>query len=287
MRVPTREVKAGGNQVRSNMLRDITLGQYYQTESLIHRMDPRVKLGGTILFIISLFFFKNYAGYVIAALFLGLVIRLSKVPFKFMVKGMKTIVMLMLITVVFNLFLTPGTPLFTIWKLTITQEGLKMAISMAIRLTLLIIGSSVMTLTTTPNNLTDGMEKMMGPLKIFKVPVHEVAMMMSIALRFIPILLEETDKIMKAQIARGADFESGNIFKRAKAMVPLLVPLFISAFRRANDLAMAMEARCYRGGEGRTKMKPLVYHKRDYIAYGCIAAYMVVSIVVGRLSFLP
>ena len=287
MRVPTREVKAGGNQVRSNMLRDITLGQYYQTESLIHRMDPRVKLGGTILFIISLFFFKNYAGYVIAALFLGLVIRLSKVPFKFMVKGMKTIVMLMLITVVFNLFLTPGTPLFTIWKLTITQEGLKMAISMAIRLTLLIIGSSVMTLTTTPNNLTDGMEKMMGPLKIFKVPVHEVAMMMSIALRFIPILLEETDKIMKAQIARGADFESGNLFKRAKAMVPLLVPLFISAFRRANDLAMAMEARCYRGGEGRTKMKPLIYHKRDYIAYGCIAAYMVISIVVGRLSFLP
>ncbi len=287
MRVLTRKAKAGGNPVRSNMLRDITLGQYYQTESLIHKMDPRVKLGGTVLFIISLFFFKNYAGYVIAALFLGLVIRLSKVPFKFMVKGMKTIVMLMLITVVFNLFLTPGTPLFTIWKLTITQEGLKMAISMAIRLTLLIIGSSVMTLTTTPNNLTDGMEKMMGPLKVFKVPVHEVAMMMSIALRFIPILLEETDKIMKAQIARGADFESGNIFKRAKAMVPLLVPLFISAFRRANDLAMAMEARCYRGGEGRTKMKPLIYHKRDYIAYGCIAAYMVISIVVGRLSFLP
>lgn len=287
MRVLTRKAKAGGNPVRSNMLRDITLGQYYQTESVIHKMDPRVKLGGTILFIISLFFFKNYAGYVIAALFLGLVIRLSKVPFKFMVKGMKTIVMLMLITVVFNLFLTPGTPLFTIWKLTITQEGLKMAISLAVRLTLLIIGSSVMTLTTTPNNLTDGMEKMMGPLKVFKVPVHEVAMMMSIALRFIPILLEETDKIMKAQIARGADFESGNIFKRAKAMVPLLVPLFISAFRRANDLAMAMEARCYRGGEGRTKMKPLVYHKRDYIAYGCIAAYMVVSIVVGHLSFLP
>lgn len=287
MRVLTRKAKAGGNPVRSNMLRDITLGQYYQTESVIHKMDPRVKLGGTLLFIISLFFFKNYAGYVIAALFLGMVIRLSKVPFRFMVKGMKTIVMLMMITVVFNLFLTPGTPLFTIWKLTITQEGLKMAISMAIRLTLLIIGSSVMTLTTTPNNLTDGMEKMMGPLKVFKVPVHEVAMMMSIALRFIPILLEETDKIMKAQIARGADFESGNIFKRAKAMVPLLVPLFISAFRRANDLAMAMEARCYRGGEGRTKMKPLIYHKRDYIAYGCIAAYMVISIVVGRLPFLP
>lgn len=158
-----------------------------------------------------------------------------------------------------------------------------MAFTMAVRLSLLIIGSSVMTLTTTPNNLTDGMEKMMRPLRIFKVPVHEVAMMMSIALRFIPILLEETDKIMKAQIARGADFESGNLIKKAKALVPLMVPLFISAFRRANDLAMAMEARCYRGGEGRTKMKPLVYHKRDYSAYGFILVYLVVSIFIGRL----
>ena len=154
---------------------------------------------------------------------------------------------------------------------------------MAIRLVFLIIGSSVMTLTTTPNNLTDGMEKMMKPLKVFKVPVHEMAMIMSIALRFIPILLEETDKIMKAQIARGADFESGNIINRAKAMVPLLVPLFISAFRRANDLAMAMEARCYRGGEGRTKMKPLIYQKQDYIAYGCIACYLAISIGLGRI----
>lgn len=192
--------------------------------------------------------------------------------------------LLLLITVVFNLFLTPGTALVTIWKLTITVEGLRLAVSMVIRLTLLIIGSSVMTLTTTPNNLTDGMEKMMRPLKLIKVPVHEVAMMMSIALRFIPILLEETDKIMKAQIARGADFESGNLIKRAKALVPLLVPLFISAFRRANDLAMAMEARCYRGGDGRTKMKPLCYQKRDYLAYACIAAYMVVSIFVGRIA---
>ena len=245
------------------MLRDITLGQYYQTESLIHKMDPRVKLGGTVLFIISLFFFKNYAGYVIAALFLGLVIRLSKVPFKFMVKGMKTIVMLMLITVVFNLFLTPGTPLFTIWKLTITQEGLKMAISMAIRLTLLIIGSSVMTLTTTPNNLTDGMEKMMGPLKVFKVPVHEVAMMMSIALRFIPTLIEETDKIMNAQKARGAMLDNGSMMERVKALVPVLIPLFISAFRRADELAMAMECRCYHGGEGRTRLKQLKFTAED------------------------
>lgn len=268
------------------MLRDITLGQYYQTESVIHRLDPRVKLLGTLLFIISLFCFNNYFGYLVAALFLAIVIRLSHVPFRFMVKGMKTIVMLMLITIVFNLFLTPGTALVSIWKLTITEEGLRMAIQMAIRLTLLIIGSSVMTLTTTPNNLTDGLEKGLKPLKIFRIPVHEVAMMMSIALRFIPILLEETDKIMKAQIARGADFESGNLMKRAKAMVPLLVPLFISAFRRANDLAMAMEARCYRGGEGRTKMKPLSYQRRDHLAYLCILLYLVCSITLGRLTFL-
>lgn len=267
------------------MLRDITLGQYYQTESVIHRLDPRVKLAGTLLYIISLFFFKNFLAYLVAAMFLAVVIRLSRVPFGFMVRGMKAIVFLLLVTVVFNLFLTPGTPVLTLWKLTITLEGIKTAVTMAIRLVMLIIGSSVMTLTTTPNNLTDGMEKGMAPLKIFHVPVHEVAMMMTIALRFIPILLEETDKIMKAQIARGADFESGNLIKRAKALVPLLVPLFISAFRRANDLAMAMEARCYRGGEGRTKMKPLVYQKRDKIAYGCILLYLVVSIGIGQIRF--
>lgn len=265
------------------MLRDITLGQYYQTESVIHALDPRVKLGGTILFIISLFCFNNYLGYAVAALFLAVVVRLSRVPFRYMIKGMKSIILLLVITVLFNLFLTPGTELVHIWKLTITYEGLRTAITMAIRLTMLIIGSSVMTLTTTPNNLTDGMEKMMSPLKIVKVPVHEVAMMMSIALRFIPILLEETDKIMKAQIARGADFESGNFIRRAKAMVPLLVPLFISAFRRAGDLAMAMEARGYRGGEGRTKMKPLVYRRRDWIAYLILLVYMVGSIIIGRI----
>ena len=266
------------------MLRDITLGQYYQTDSVIHRLDPRVKLGGTLLYIISLFFFKNILGYLTAVVFLAVVIRLSHVPFRFMVRGMRAILFLLILTVGFNLFLTPGTPLWSFWRLTITQEGLWMATTMAIRLTMLIIGSSIMTLTTTPNNLTDGMEKMLSPLKIFKVPVHEVAMIMSIALRFIPILLEETDKIMKAQIARGADFESGNILKRAKALVPLLVPLFISAFRRANDLAMAMEARCYRGGEGRTKMKPLIYQNRDRISYLCIAIYLTVSILLGRLA---
>lgn len=265
------------------MLRDITLGQYYQTESILHKMDCRVKLVGTLAFIISLFVVKNIWGYLLAAAFLILCIRLSRVPFRFMVKGMKSIVFLMLFAVVFNLFLTPGTPVVSFWKLHITDAGIKLALQMAVRLVLLIIGSSLMTLTTTPNHLTDGMESLLNPLKKIKVPVHEVAMMMSIALRFIPILLEETDKIMKAQIARGADFESGNLIQKAKAMVPLLVPLFIAAFRRANDLAMAMEARCYRGGEGRTKMKPLIYQKSDYAAYGVLTAYLAAVVVVGRI----
>ena len=265
------------------MLRDITLGQYYQTDSVIHRLDPRVKLVATIAFIISLFLVDNIWGYIVAMVFLAACIKLSRVPFKFMVKGMRAILFLLLLTVAFNMFLTPGTPLVQIWKLTITKEGLRLAIMMAVRLTFLIIGSSIMTLTTTPNNLTDGMESLMKPLEKMKVPVHEIAMMMSIALRFIPILLEETDKIMKAQIARGADFETGNIVKKAKAMVPLLVPLFISAFRRANDLAMAMEARGYRGGEHRTKMKPLIYKKTDYVSYLILLGYLAVCVVIGKV----
>jgi energy-coupling factor transport system permease protein len=265
------------------MLRDITLGQYYQTDSVIHKLDPRVKLVATFVFIISLFLVDNFIGYLLAAAFLVCMVKISKVPFRYMVKGMKSIVFLLLIAVFFNLFLTPGEPLFSFWKLTVTKEGVRLAAMMAIRLVFLIIGSSLMTLTTTPNNLTDGMEKLMSPLKRLHVPVHEVAMMMSIALRFIPILLEETDKIMKAQIARGADFESGNLIKKAKSLVPLLVPLFISAFRRANDLAMAMEARCYRGGEHRTKMKPLIYHKRDRLAYVVLLAYAAVCVYFGRI----
>lgn len=267
------------------MLKDITLGQYYQTESEIHKLDPRVKIIATLLFIISLFIADNFIGYVIAAAFLVLEIRMSHVPFRFIMRGMKTIVFLLLITVVFNLFLTPGTPLIHLWKLTITYEGLSLASMMAVRLIFLIIGSSVMTLTTTPNHLTDGLESLMNPMKKIHVPVHEISMMMSIALRFIPILLEETDKIMKAQMARGADFESGSIIRRAKNLVPLLVPLFISAFRRANDLAMAMEARCYRGGEGRTKMKPLIYKKRDAAAYGILFVYMILMVVFGKILF--
>lgn len=265
------------------MLRDITLGQYYQTDSVIHRLDPRVKLVGTLLFIISLFVVDNLIGYAIAALLLLVVIKLSKVPFRFMVRGMKAIVFLLIIAVVFNLFLTPGETIISFWRLKITKEGIHLAFFMAVRLVFLLMGSSVMTLTTTPNQLTDGLESLLNPLKKVKVPVHEIAMMMSIALRFIPILLEETDKIMKAQIARGADFESGNLLKKAKSLVPLLVPLFISAFRRANDLATAMEARCYRGGEHRTKMKPLIYQKRDRLAYGALWGYLVICIVVGRV----
>ncbi len=265
------------------MLRDITLGQYYQADSVIHRLDPRVKLVTTLLFIVSLFIVNNFIGYMIAGIFLIVLIKLSKVPFGFMVRGMRAIVFLLLLAVVFNLFLTPGEVVFQIWKLSITKEGIRIAIMMAVRLTFLIIGSSLMTLTTTPNNLTDGMEKLLSPLKKLRVPVHEVAMMMSIALRFIPILLEETDKIMKAQIARGADFESGNLIKKAKSLVPLLVPLFISAFRRANDLAMAMEARCYRGGDQRTKMKPLIYRKRDALGYMVVLVYFILCIYFGRI----
>ena len=267
------------------MLRDITLGQYYRTESVIHALDPRVKIVGTFSFIISLFLVKNFIGYVIAGLFLVICIKLSNVPPKFIFRGMKAIFFLLMITMVFNLFLTPGEPLVSFWKIQITGEGLRLAIMMGVRLVFLITGSSLMTLTTTPNNLTDGLEDLLKPLKKVRVPVHEISMMMSIALRFIPILMEETDKIMKAQMARGADFESGSIMNRAKSLVPLLVPLFISAFRRANDLAMAMEARCYRGGEGRTKMKPLVYKRMDVYGLAIIFGYVVCCLVFGRILF--
>ena len=265
------------------MIRDITLGQYYPVDSRVHRLDPRTKIVCTLFYLISLFLFKNIFGYIAATIFLISAISLSKVPIKYIVKGLRPIIMLLMITVVFNLFLTrTGTILFEVWILKVTDDGIRTAFFMAVRLVYLIFGSSLMTFTTTPNALTDGIEKLLRPLQKIKVPVHEIAMMMSIALRFIPILLEETDKIMKAQIARGADLESGNIIKRAKAMIPILVPLFVSAFRRANDLAMAMEARCYRGGDGRTKMKPLIYHKKDYIAYAITVVYIVVAVVIGR-----
>ena len=267
------------------MLRDITIGQYYPVDSPIHRLDPRVKLAGTMVFLISLFVTSGIPAYVLATLWLGTLIYLSRVPFRFITKGLKAILILLIISVSFNLFLTEGRPIFRIGFLTMTWEGLSLAFFMAVRLIYLVIASSLMTLTTTPNQLTDGLEKGLGFLKRFSVPVHEISMMMSIALRFIPILIEETDKIMKAQTARGADFESGNLIQRAKSMVPILVPLFLSAFRRASDLAMAMEARCYHGGEGRTKMKPLRYEKRDRIAYGIMAVYFVLMLCTRFLPF--
>ena len=262
------------------MLRDITLGQYYPADSVIHKLDPRTKLFATLLFIISVFSFDGIVAFIVMTAFLFGVIALSKVPLSFMLRGLKAIMILLVIAGLFNLFLTPGQVLWSIWKIHVTREGLRNAVLMTIRMVYLIMGSSVMTLTTTPNQLTDGLEKALKPLQKINVPVHEIAMMMSIALRFIPILIEETDKIMKAQMARGADFETGGLVKKAKNMVPLLVPLFVSAFRRANDLALAMEARCYVGGEGRTKMIPLVYHKVDRLAYVVVIAYFVLLMVI-------
>ena len=264
-------------------MRDITIGQYYPADSVIHKLDPRVKLIGTFAFLLSLFLGKGIISYAIATVFLAVVIKLSKVPFKMIIKGLKAIIIVLMITVSFNLFLTNGEVLFQLGFLKITKEGIEVAFFMGLRLIYLVVGASLMTLTTTPNDLTDGLESVLGPLNKLKVPVHEISMMMSIALRFIPILMEETDRIMKAQRARGADFETGNLIQKAKAMVPLLVPLFISSFRRANDLAMAMEARCYRGGEGRTKMKPLRYEGRDRKAYIVLVIYLAVIILVGRI----
>ncbi len=260
------------------MIRDITIGQYYPADSPIHRLDPRTKLFGTLVYIVSLFFADNLWCYGAATLFLAAAVRISRVPFRFIVRGLKAVVFLLLISVSFNLFLTDGRVLWQAGFLKITDAGLRLALFMGLRLAYLVIGSSIMTLTTTPNQLADGLEKSLGFLNRARVPVHEISMMMSIALRFIPILVEETDKIMKAQMARGADFESGNVIRRAKSMIPILVPLFVSAFRRATDLAMAMEARCYRGGEGRTKMKPLQYERRDGFAYAVLLAYLAVVI---------
>lgn len=261
------------------MIREITLGQYYPADSLIHKLDPRTKLMATLVYIVSLFLADSIWTYLLGAAFLALVIRMSKVPVSYILRGLKPIFILLMFSILFNVFLTDGTVLIQIWFLKITWEGLVRAFYMGMRLVFLIMGSSLMTFTTTPNQLTDGLEKGLGFLNRFHVPVHEIAMMMSIALRFIPILMEETDKIMKAQMARGADFETGNLIQKVKNMVPLLVPLFISAFRRANDLAMAMEARCYHGGDGRTQMKPLAYEKRDYLAYLVVAGYLALSIV--------
>ncbi len=265
------------------MIRDITIGQYYPADSVLHRLDPRVKLFGTLVYMIALFCFKGLLDLGLITVCLIALISLSKVPFRFMVKGLKTIVVLVLITALFNLLFTPGKfVIWSFWKFQITDTGIRNAFLMTLRLIYLILGTSLMTLTTTPNQLTDGLEKALSPLNAVRVPVHAIAMMMSIALRFIPILIEETDKIMKAQMARGADFEHGNLIRRAKNMIPLLVPLIVSAFRRADDLALAMEARCYNGGTGRTKMKPLCYDAKDRRAY-LLCVLFLAAVIAARI----
>ncbi|NLM44304.1 MAG: energy-coupling factor transporter transmembrane protein EcfT [Clostridiales bacterium] len=248
------------------MLKDITIGQYIPGDTPIHNLDPRIKIIITFAFIAALFFINKFFGYLFVVAFMIMAVGLSKIPVRYIFKGLKPLLVIILLTVALNIFMTEGEVIYTIWKLRITKEGLIQAAFMALRLIFLITGASLLTLTTSPISLTDGIEKLLNPLRSIGVPAHELAMMMTIALRFIPTLLEETDKIMKAQMARGADFETGNIISRARAMVPLLVPLFISAFRRADELALAMEARCYRGGENRTRMKQLSIEFRDYMA---------------------
>ena len=260
------------------MLKDITLGQYFPGSSLIHRLDPRTKLLGVILYIVALFLAKSWVSYGVVLIFLIFSISVSKIPPKSIVSGMKPLVIILVFTGVLNLFYSDGgVVLVKLWKLTITTEGLKRAVLMTSRILMLISGTFLLTYTTSPISLTDGLESLLGPLKKIHVPVHELSMMMCIALRFIPTLIEETDKIMNAQKARGADFENGSIVDRAKALIPVLVPLFISAFRRADELATAMECRCYQGGEGRTKMKLLRYGRNDFLAFGCLGALVAVT----------
>lgn len=262
------------------MIRDITIGQYYPAESIIHRLDARLKLVATFVFIVTLFMVNTFVGYVFVILAMVAVIHASKVPVKFMLRGLKSILIIILFTAFINLFMTNGEHiLWSMGFLTLTQEGLIMAIKMCVRLVLLIMGSSLLTLTTTPIQLTDAIEYILRPLKKIGVPAHEIAMMMTIALRFIPTLLDETDKIMKAQQARGADFDTGNLFQKAKSLIPILVPLFISAFRRAEELAMAMEARCYHGDENRTRMNTMKMAKRDSVAGVVLLLY--IGVIIG------
>ncbi len=263
------------------MIREMTLGQYYKAQSLIHQLDPRVKLAGTLLFVITLFFPKSAGSLLIATVFLAGVVGLSKVPVSLIVRGVRPLFFIICFSAVIHLFQTEGHLLMKMGIFSITREGIWTSFYLVVRLVYLVAGSSVMTFTTTPNQLTDGLEKGFHFLKKVHVPVHEIAMMMSIALRFIPILTEELDKIMKAQMSRGIDFESGGILERGKKLIPLFVPLFIAAIRRASDLALAMDARCYHGGEGKTQLHPLKYQKRDYAAYGILFLYVLLMGIVG------
>ena len=264
-------------------LKDITLGQYFPGDTVLHRLDPRCKLLLTVLYIVALFLAKNALGYGLLAVTLIAAILISRVGFKAVFRGMKPVFFIVLFTAVLNLLYTAGKgePLVSFWIINIYKEGVRSAIFMVLRIMLLISCTFLLTYTTSPILLTDGLEKLLGPLKKLRVPVHELSMMMSIALRFIPTLIEETDKIMSAQKARGADFDTGNLFQKARALVPLLVPLFISAFRRADELAIAMECRCYHGGEGRTRLRQLIFVRRDYLALAG-SLFMVAAVYVLR-----
>ena len=268
---------------------NITMGQYYPVDSFVHRLDPRTKILLTILMIVAVFMVHSLIGYALVLAFLYWAAKCSNVPFKMLMKGIKPLRIILILTFVLNLFFSNGTiPLIDWWIIHITREGLTQAVHYSLRLVFLVLGTSLMTLTTSPIALSDGIELLLSPLKRFHFPAHELAMMMSIALRFIPTLMEEADKIMKAQMARGADFETGNLFARAKAMIPLLVPLFVSAFRRAGELAMAMEARCYHGGEGRTRMKQMKLHGRDLISGVATAAVFAGVILLNKyVNLLP
>lgn len=262
------------------MKRDVLLGQYIPGQSFLHRMDPRYKLLVTVGFVIVVFLGQYWQAYLAMLAFVAMAITASKLPLKFVLRAIKPLWMILVFTFVLNVFFTPGKDiLLNIKGIKITQTGITTAVMMSMRLVVLVMGTSLMTLTTSPIDLTDAMERLMTPLKTIKFPAHELSMMMSIALRFIPTLMEETDRIMKAQMARGADFESGNLLQRAKALLPLLVPLFVAAFRRAEDLALAMEARCYQGGEGRTRMKSFHTTWRDPFAFvmlGVLTVFMVI-----------
>ena len=261
------------------MLKDITLGQYYPGNSFVHKLDPRVKIYGLTIFLVSIFIVKDLYMYIPLALVLILVIQNSKIPARLLLNGIKSLRFIILLTFFINIIATPGEVVFNLWKFNITRQGIEFASFMAIRLIFLVTSSSLLTLTTSPIALTDGLESIMKKKKKIGFPSHQLAMMMTIALRFIPTLFDEATKIMKSQAARGADFESGNIIKRAKNLVPLLVPLFINSFKRADELATAMEARCYHGGEGRTRLNELKYDKKDYITMICITLFLLLYIL--------
>ena len=264
------------------MLNNITLGQYYPVDSPVHRLDPRMKLILTIAFIVSVFLAQSFVGYILLLGFILLVSRVSKVPVRMLLKGLKPLRIIIILTFLLNLFFTSGDTVWVeFWIIRITKEAFLQALFYSLRLVFLVAGTSLLTLTTSPIALSDGLEMLLTPLKKIHFPAHELAMMMTIALRFIPTLLEETDKIMKAQMARGADFESGNLISRAKSMVPLLVPLFVSAFRRAGDLAMAMESRCYHGGEGRTRLRTLKITQNDWLAFALVTVFIVLIVLEG------